>query len=213
MDIPSDWACFRSPGTALLCGATGQGKSHLMTQIIAHRDQLFDRPVQSVIWHYTEEGSVPTELAEKHGVIFKEGPPCLEDFPPGEGLKILVLDDMMPEISKNLVEFFLKGSHHRNIHVFLLVQNLYNKKIREISLNSHVVILFKHRRDLSQIRHFCMQIDPASWRSIFAAYKDATDRPGHQYFLCDFHVKTPNFLRFRTDILPNQKQIVYVIKK
>lgn len=212
MDVPEGWSCFKSPGTALLVGATGQGKSYLMVQIIKHRETLFDKQIHSIFWHFSEQSAVPQELVE-HGVRFIEGPPRLEDYAPGEELKILVIDDMLRQINSDIIDFYLKGSSHRNLHVFLLCQNLYNKKIREISLNSHVVILFNNRRDLSQIRHFCMQVDPARWRAIYAAYRDATERPGHHYFLCDFHVKTPSHLRFRTDILPSEKQVVYVIKK
>lgn len=212
MEIPDGWTCFRSPGTALVVGATGQGKSYLMTQIIKHRDSLFDKVVEGIVWHYTEESAIPKELHEE-GVIFRSGAPLLEDFPAGNGLQILVIDDMLDNINSDIVNFYLKGSSHRNLHVFLLCQNLYNRKIREISLNSHVVILFKNRRDVTQIRHFCMQVQPDNWRAVFSAYRDATERTGHRYFLCDFHVKTPDHLRFRTDILPDEKNIVYVIKK
>jgi len=183
-----------------------------MRQIILNRAALFDKPIKQVFWHYTEEGAIPQDLLE-HGVVFRQGPPSLEDYPLDDGEKILVLDDMLGKISDEIVDFYLRASHHRRLSCFLLCQNLYNKKIREISLNSHVVIVFKSRRDLSQIRHFCLQVDPANWRSIFASYRDATDQPGHHYLLFDFHAKTPDCLRFRTKILPHEKQVVYVMKK
>ena len=120
---------------------------------------------------------------------------------------------MLTQIDDRVVDFFLKGSHHRNLHVFLLVQNLYNKKIREISLNAHVVIIFKSRRDLAQIKTFCTQVEPANWRAVFAAYQDATAEPGFPYFLFDFHPATPEMLRFRSKILPHEAQTFYVLKK
>lgn len=86
MEIPANWACFRAQSTALIVGPTGAGKSHLMAQIITHRDQLFDKKIEEIIWHYTEEGSVMSELAERHGVQFRQGLPALDDFPVGAGL-------------------------------------------------------------------------------------------------------------------------------
>lgn len=119
----------------------------------------------------------------------------------------------MGQMDQTIVNFYIRGAHHRNLCVFGLFQNLYNKQIRGISLNSSVVIILKQQRDLSQIRSFCMQVEPTRWRSLLASYNDATGRPGHRYLLFDFHVKTPPHLKYRTDILPHEKQILYVLKK
>lgn len=184
-----------------------------MARIIENRQDLFDHPITEIFWHYSEVTSIPTHLAETAGVVFREGPPALDDYPPSPGHKILVIDDLGDQITPDIINFFLKGSHHRLINIFFLIQNIFNKKIREASLNAHTIILGKTSRDLAQIRTLCLQIDPVRWRAIFAIYKDATDRPGHHYLLCDFHISTPPHLRFRTDILPHEKNIVYALKK
>ncbi|CAG7816081.1 unnamed protein product, partial [Allacma fusca] len=50
---------------------------------------------------------------------------------------ILVLDDLMDGVSKNkaVVDLFTRGSHHRSISVFLLVQNFFFPNMRTITLN------------------------------------------------------------------------------
>lgn len=210
MEVPSDFKCFRCPTNCLIVGPSNVGKTHLMKEIIKHREYLFDKEIGRIVWCYSEENAVPREL---ENVEFYEGAPQLSDFSPTEKPTILVLDDLMQDVNDQVTSFFLKGSHHRNLCVFLLIQNLYNSKIRQISLNSSTVIVFKQKRDMSQVRHFCMQHDPAHWRKIFAAYQDVTNDAGHGYLLFDFHPKTPDFLRYRTKILPYEDNTVYVVRK
>ena len=66
-----------------------------------------------------------------------------------------MLDDQMIDASKDksIVNLFTRGSHHRNLSVIYIVQNLFyqEKDSRSISLNSHYLILFKNPRDKLQI--------------------------------------------------------------
>jgi len=52
----------------------------------------------------------------------------------------------MQETNETVVNLFTKGSHHRNISIMYLAQNLFpkNKFARTISLNEHYMILFKN---------------------------------------------------------------------
>ena len=63
---------------------------------------------------------------------------------------------------KRLTMLFTKGSHHLNLSVIFITQNLFYKgsQIRDVSLNSQYLILFKNRRDLSQIMHLGRQLYP-----------------------------------------------------
>ena len=68
---------------------------------------------------------------------------------------LIVIDDQMIEAGKDnrIVNLFTKGSHHRNLSVICIVQNLFHqgKGNRSISLNSHYLVLFKNPRDKLQI--------------------------------------------------------------
>ena len=138
----------------------------------------------------------------------------LDDHPPQQGPKLLVIDDFMDEIKthqKEILKFFIKGSHHRNLSIFFLSQCLYPEGLRQISLNSHYIVLFKTNRDLAQIRTFCLQVDPKHWRALMEAYEDAT-RDGHTYILFDFKPKQLDHLRMRTLIFPEESTVVYIPK-
>jgi len=52
----------------------------------------------------------------------------------------VILDDLLTDVySKKLCELFTRGSHHRNIIVILITQNLFRQGRfwRDISLNAH----------------------------------------------------------------------------
>ena len=70
----------------------------------------------------------------------------------GRRSTFLVLDDLMSETNDDAANLFTKGSHHRNVSVMFLTQNLFykNRHMRTISLNEHYMILFKNPRDAGQ---------------------------------------------------------------
>ena len=73
-----------------------------------------------------------------------------------EQRNILVLVDQMgvASSSTSVADVFTKWSHHRNLTVIYLMQNVYNKDTiqRKISLNSHYSVVFRNGRDVSQFR-------------------------------------------------------------
>ena len=75
------------------------------------------------------------------------------------------MDDQMIEAGKDnrIVNLFTKGSHHRNLSVIYIVQNLLHqgKGNRSISLNSHYLVLFKNPRDKLQLLTLAKQMYPS----------------------------------------------------
>ncbi len=108
-----------------------------------------------------------------------------------------------------MANLFTKGSHHRNLSVIHIQQNLFpkSKDCRTVSLNPHYLILFKNPRDPSQIGQLGRQMFPRILQHLRNAYKDATSTP-HGYLLVDLKQSTPEKLRLRTNILQGDKQVV-----
>ncbi len=102
--------------------------------------------------------------------------------------QIIVIDDMMTEMAKNpeLSDLFTKGSHHLNISVIFIVQNIFHqgKEMRNISLNSQYIILLKSFRNMSQIKHLEYQIFGEKSKTFMEIYEDATSKP-FGYLLID----------------------------
>ncbi|KAK3929581.1 Cysteine--tRNA ligase [Frankliniella fusca] len=190
---------FQHPCTALVVGGTGSGKTFFMNRLIENRNEMFNTTFEHIIFYYSEWQPLE-ELS------------LLDDHPAGQGPKLIVIDDMMHEIKshhKEILKFFIKGSHHRNLSIFFLSQCLFPDGLRQISLNTHYIVLFKTSRDLAQIRTFCMQVDPHHFRALLEAYEDAT-RAGYTYILFDFKPNQTDHLRMRTLIFPGESTVVYI---
>ena len=75
---------------------------------------------------------------------------------------LILFDDQMIGASKDkrVVNLFTRGSHHRNLSVTYIVQNLFHqgKGSSSISLNSHYLVLFKNPRDKLQILTLAKQM-------------------------------------------------------
>ena len=126
---------------------------------------------------------------------------------------LLIIDDLMNEVNESVAKIFTKRSHHRNISVILLVQNLFhkNKHVRTISLNSHYLVRYKNPRDASQIANLFRQMYPSNWRFAVEAYKDATRKP-YRYLLVDLRPEQDEDLRLRTNVFSGETHYVYVPK-
>jgi len=70
----------------------------------------------------------------------------------------------MAETNELVANIFTKISHHRNISVLYLTQNVFdkNKYVRTISLNTHYLVLFKNVRDGTQFATLSRQMYPHS---------------------------------------------------
>jgi len=124
---------------------------------------------------------------------------------------LLILDDKMTSVGPGIEDLFTKGSHHKNLTVMYLTQNLFfSAKQRTISLNSHYIILFKNVRDTGQITTLARQISTGkqSYQHFMIAYLDATSVP-YGVLLVDLRPETPDKLRLRTGILPHVPTYVY----
>ncbi|KAK3931286.1 NAD/NADP-dependent betaine aldehyde dehydrogenase [Frankliniella fusca] len=203
---------FQHPCTALVVGGTGSGKTFFMNRLIENRNEMFSTTFEHIIFYYSEWQPLYDTLKSQHGVEFRQELPLLDDHPAGQSPKLIVMDDMMHEIKshhKEILKFFIKGSHHRNLSIFFLSQCLFPDGLRQISLNTHYIMLFKTSRDLAQIRTFCMQVDPQHFRALLEAYEDAT-QAGYTYILFDFKPNQLDHLRMRTLIFPGESTVVYI---
>jgi hypothetical protein len=183
------------PFTCMVAGPTGSGKSEFVKQVILN-GAIEPMPVR-IVWYYMEwQNGLAQQLP---GVEFKQGLPEMQDF---DGLvpTLVVLDDMMSEVNEKITALFTRGSHHRNLSVFFLTQNVFHKLTRDIALNSHYLVLFKNPRDKQQIATLARQMFPSDKHYLQDAYKQATEQPFGYLFL-DMKQATPDWLRVRTNIL------------
>jgi hypothetical protein len=159
------------------------------------------------MWCYSERTSVPSQqLATlKTNIKFHEGVP--ENFDNAQGRQMLIiLVELLNEVySKDVSVAFTKGSHHRNISVILITQNLFHqgRNARDISLNAKYLVLLKNVRDKNQFTYLARQVFPEDSDGLYKAYLDATQRP-HCYLVLDLTQDTDDRLRFRKNAFPTE---------
>ena len=116
------------------------------------------------------------------------------------------MDDLTDSAySTKVSELFTKGSHHRNIILVLITQNLFHQgpSSRDISLNSKYIAVFKNPRDKTKIVHLVRQIYPEKISSFHKTYIEACEDP-HTYLFLDLKQSINDLLRFRTKIFPGE---------
>jgi hypothetical protein len=208
---------WEHPFTALVAGPTSCGKSVFVTRFLENLNQMVDVEVEEILWCYGVSQPLHNQIKLKvnASLRFLEGVPNMQEIAPEKNPppRLLIIDDLMREADGNVVDIFSKGSHHRNLSVIFITQNIFHqgKGSRDMSLNAHYVVFFKNPREKSQIFSFARQVYPENPKFVHEAYADATYEP-HSYLLFDMKQSTPEAYRLRSLIFPNEKNFVYIPK-
>jgi len=104
-----------------------------------------------------------------------------------------------------MCDLFNKGSHHRNISVLLLTQNIFHQEphCRDIFLNAKYLVLLKNVRDKNQFTFLAGQVYPEHSQSLYDSFRKAIFSP-HGYFIFDFAQDRDDRLRFRNNVFPDE---------
>jgi len=153
---------------------------------------------KNIVWCHSENNTAH----HLKNVSFVKGVPDFEN--PENVPTLIVLDDLMDSAySTKVSELFTKGSHHRNINLVPITQNLFHQgpSSRNIYLNSKYIVVFKNPRDKTQIVHLVRQVYPENISSFHKTYLEASKDP-HTYLFLALTQSINDLLRFRTKIFP-----------
>jgi hypothetical protein len=220
--ISGDDMKIQHPFSMAVCGPSTCGKTYWiymfmksMKQIIKTKD-IYDFPEKVMYCFSVEQQLYDNMKKELNNILFYKGIPQLEEiyqyFENKSG--IVVMDDLMYEIMKNLdmLKLFTQGIHHHNISVIFMTQNIFQQGIhaRTIALNVKYLILFYNPRDKAQIKYLGSQIYPGKGKILLEAYLNAVNSKKWGYLLLDLTTNCPENMRMRTNILPNESDVIYV---
>ena len=189
------------------------GKNCLGTITVATSSNVIDQPPERIIWCYSQWQPAYTQLLMMiPNIEFVKGiPESLENdsYLDVNKRNLIVIGDQMIEAGKHnrTVNLFTKGSHHRNLSVIYIVQNLLHqgKGNRGISLNSHYLVLFKNPRDKLQVLTLAKQMYPSETAWFIKEYEEAVRRP-YGYLFVDLRPVTTYRCRLRTNVLPGEER-------
>ena len=199
---------LKSPFTALMVGPTGSGKTRTMFKLIENKNWVCTEPPAEIHYCYGAWQDAFDAMADE--VVFHEGLIDVEREIASDGKpRWLVIDDLMEEASgkSEINNLYTKYSHHKNISVLFLSQNLFHGKNRTQSVNTHYMFLFKNPRDRQSISRLAQQAFPSSVGAVKDAYTDATKEP-YSFLLIDMKQETPERCRLVGNYLSEDKPMV-----
>jgi len=207
---------FKQPFTCTLAWPTGAGKTILLQKILINKKEIFGiEPDRIVVCYRSWQPAYDVFNLLETSVEFVQGLINVEMFDKEQN-NLLIIDDLMDECkdNKDIATLFSVHSHHKNISVFLVTQNIFMQGIcaRDINLNSTNLIIFNNPRDRQQIRVLGQQMFPKKTLGFMEIFDDAIkQQDGHGYLFLDFKQQTQERMRIQTGIIPGDERIIYTI--
>ena len=200
-------ALIRHPANVIVSGPSQSGKSWWIKKLITLPNLIHPKPTR-ILYYYSQWQDLFKTMP---GVDFIKGLPT--SLPQDGRPVLIILDDLMEACAgnKDITNLFVRGTHHLNLTVVLLCQNLFEKNLRTISLNTHYFVIMKSPRARSQIATLASQMYPKRSRFVLDAYDDVSKAGGYSYLFLDLKADTPEQLRVRSNVLGenNLPQVVY----
>ena len=127
---------------------------------------------------------------------------------------ILVIDDQFQALNKAedcqvIKDFYLVHSHHLRVSTIGIFQTAFHRSMREISLNSQLLILFDFIRDRTVIANIARQVCPGQTKFLQSAY-DHCVKKDWGYIVLDFHPKHKRYSWVRSSLYPTDDCLVFV---
>ena len=112
--------------------------------------------------------------------------------------KLLIIDDLMLEMNKELGEHFICRTRHLKCSTIFLMHTLFqNKDVhRLISNNTHYFVIFGNRRQMLNVKTLGNQI--GLLKPVLEGYHYAMARP-YGYFVIALHPQVPEILTVTSD--------------
>jgi hypothetical protein len=197
-------------------GASGSGKTTWVRNLLKLRNHIFSTAPKKVFWFYNIHQPIYDEM-KKEGLVdelinianhFPTYESLTEMVAPfkGVGGSVVVFDDMMTNLTKDFEQIVCNLSHHEHASIIFLTQNLMyqSKTYRNISLNSHYIVLMKNDRGVQQVTLLSSHICPQNTDYLVSSYIGATKEKPYSYLLLDIHPGSKKEIRCRFNIFPHE---------
>ena len=176
---------LKSPASFIVAGASGSGKTHLVSRLLQNAGYCFEQPIRHVYYCYSiyQESYAALEQTVP-GIVFHKGLPndeLVETLADSQHHDLIIIDDLARESSscQTVENLYVRQSHHYNISVMLLTQNLFHSGRGRItqSCNTQYYFLMRNPASLQQIATFARQRYPGHSAHFMTMYTNVTRHP------------------------------------
>lgn len=210
--LSADELLFKHPFNMVIGGASGSGKTEWVMKFLKNYSRLIAPTIDNVLYCYGVYNSNVLNMQEL-GVETHFGLPTEKMVRDRQKPLLLILDDLMLEAKSDFLDLlFTRGSHHWDVSIMFITQNMFEKSLKTARNNAHYLVLLRNPSGQLQIRNLGTQLFPRNLSYFLDAYKDATQR-NFGYLLVDMHPSSSEMLRLRTNVLTGENQIMYTPKK
>ena len=203
---PENCKPLQHPFGMLVAGPSSSGKTWWIQQLLQNK---FIEPMPThFVWCYAQWQPLYDQLLEQFPMMeYVKGIPddIMSRWNP-QNTNLLIIDDLMAQMDDKVSQLYVQGSHHLNLSVITVLQNLFPKgrDPRTVSLNSQYILLLKNPRDCLQVATLGSQMYPGNGKKLVTAYREATKRP-YSYLLVDLKQNTPEECRLRTNLFETKQ--------
>ena len=195
----------------MVTGPSGSGKTEWTRKLLL--TSLIHPPPERILWCFGQWQSLYEDLQKRipwiefvHGILdYLNSPQFIN---PGKW-NLIIFDDLMTEgkCDQRIADLFTKGSHHRNISIVYLTQNVFpqGKACRDIALNTQYLVLFNNPIDRQQAATLARRIYPSTSAMFMKRFEGATSQP-YGYLVIDLKSSTSEQDRLQTDIFESTDQ-------
>lgn len=178
----------------ILAGPQSSGKTTLLVKLIENVEKMFSPAPAHILYCYSEYNEAIPRLQELN-VEVHSGLPSDEILNNSKKPLLLLMDDLMLHVDKKYLDLLVTvKSHHRNIGVIFVAQNLFDKNLKTARDNSQYIIVMKSPSSLRTIRDIGTSLFPGKTKEFMEIYEEAT-RKKYGYLLMNLHAGVDSELR------------------
>ena len=206
---------FTTPAQIIVSGPTKTGKTTLVTQILQHKDSMFDREFDEITYYSANGNAMKDAKSQLPSVRFREGQPdwsALSRADPSVR-RLVVLDDMQNILKGpsqvKLERLFTVDSHHNNISVIFIVHDNFQPKMVTIRRNADYMLCMTGGNVAQQIKTTASQMG-LGMDVIKEAVEDVTKDHRYGYLLLTVNNSIEGWRRVASNIFPGQQNTFYI---
>jgi hypothetical protein len=192
---------FKSGSSVFVSGPPFFGKTYFIQKVLLNRHLLFNTFPEKIMIVYKEWQDSYTVLTDFFGS--KISFVTLSELPDLKKMSnlMIIFDDIIQNISDEIIECALIGVHHRSLCIFFLTQSIYyNEKLKFLRKNCNMYIFLSPLESVSIFRLLSNDLTKEQLKRFKSKFNIPMKVGEYSHLIYTRDVTTPAILRFKFDI-------------